>query len=191
MRGKIREMISNQLLFTLEKRGNRAVLHAHFAESFFLLSLFQDRGRKIDVNIELPASLELEVTDKGGNLYISDMDNDMVIHDEDGSCIVENISAKSVEIIDNAGPVLLTDVVSDIDISDKSGDVELSLCSGEIRIIDTTGDLLLEMCKGALYIEDSTGKISVEDHKGDVSIKARGRGDVSLQNVQGQVIQNY
>lgn len=189
--GKIREMISNQLIFTLEKRGNRAVLHTHFTKSFFLLSMFLDRGRKIDVNIELPPSLKLSVTDNGGNLYIADMKNDIVVHDEDGVCIVENVSAKSVEITDNAGQLVLSNVLSDIDILDKSGDIELSLCSGKTQITDTTGDLMLEMCKGPLSIDDSTGKITVEDHNGDVTIVARGRGDVSLQNVTGKIIQNY
>jgi DUF4097 and DUF4098 domain-containing protein YvlB len=188
---KIREMIGNQLVFTLEKRGNRAVLNARFAKSFFLVSMFLDRGRKIDIDIEVPDSLELAVADDGGNLYIAEMKNDIVINDEDGSCILENITAKSVKIIDNAGPVIVTNAAADIDIIDKSGDIELSRCGGEMRITDTTGDLLLEMCKGALYIDDSTGKITVEEHTGDITIKARSRGDVSLRNVNGQIIQNY
>lgn len=189
--GKIRETLEKQLVFTLVKRGNRAVLESHFQSSFFILSLFLDRGRSIDLNIEVPSSLELSVTDNGGNLYISDMKNDIVIHDGDGSCVIENIRAKSVEIIDTSGPVMVTNVSGNIEINDKSEDIEISSCSGDIEIIDTTGAVLIDMCRGNLTIDDSTGAVSVEDHTGDVTLHARGRGDVSLQNVTGRVIQNY
>lgn len=188
---EIREIIEQQLKFTLEKRANRAVLDAHFAKSFFLLSLFLDKGRSISLNIEVPSSLELNIHDGGGNLYISDMKNDLIVVDEDGTCVLENISADSIKVSDAAGVLILTNVRGKIELEDKSEDIELSGCEGEIRITDTTDSILVEQCKGPLYIDDSVGQIVVEDHAGAVTIHARGRGDVTLRNVNGEIIQNY
>jgi len=188
---KIRDTLNKELVFTVEKRGNRAVLESHFKKSFFLISMFQDQGRSIHMNIEVPDRIKLEIQDNGGNLYISDMKSDITLVDEDGNCVIENVQAGTVEIKDNAGTVTLIDITANIEIDDKSDDIELSGCSGRIQITDTTDALYMDMCSGPLFINDSAGEITIENHTGDVTIEARGRGNITLQNIKGQIIQNF
>jgi DUF4097 and DUF4098 domain-containing protein YvlB len=186
----IRKALKNQMAFTLQERGNTAVLTAEFRKTFFLLDLFLGETRNIDLNISVPSDIEIKVRDGDGDMYISGMKSDLSITDDGGKIDIQNVKG-NVEILDNAGHLFLTKVSGKIQIDDKSEDIELKNCSGPIQIVDTTGAVSLYHCSGALTIEDSGGEIYIEEHDGDVRLKVRGRGGITLKNIRGDLIQNY
>ena len=188
--GTVRQALEKQMDFTLQERGNTAVLTAEFRKTFFLLDLFLGETRNIGLNISVPSDIEIKVRDGDGDMYISDMKSDLSITDDGGKIDIQNVKG-NVEILDNAGHIFLTKVSGKIQIDDKSEDIELKNCSGPIQIVDTTGAVSLYHCSGALTIEDSGGEIYIEEHDGDVRLKVRGRGGITLKNIRGDLIQNY
>ena len=188
--GTVQQALEKQMDFTLQERGNTAVLTAEFRKTFFLLDLFLGETRNIDLNISVPSDIEIKVRDGDGDMYISDMKSDLSITDDGGKIDIQNVKG-NVEILDNAGHIFLSKVSGKIQIDDKSEDIELKNCSGPIQIVDTTGAVSLYHCSGALTIEDSGGEIYIEEHDGDVRLKVRGRGGITLKNIRGDLIQNY
>lgn len=188
---EIAETLADRLLFTLEKRGNRAVLELGFRKRFFLLELFQPSGGTVHADITVPAGMKLDIQNDGGDLYLAGMKGDLEIIDGEGECIIEQVTAGSITLEDAAGPISMSGIQGNIEISDKSEAIELSGCSGQIEINDTTDEILVDGCSGELIIIDTGGQISVANHSGDVTIQARGRGDVTLENISGQIIQNF
>ncbi len=187
---RIRETLENQLVLTLEKRSNTAVFNGYFKNAVFPLSLFLKQYRKVHINIDVPAHLEAAVTDEDGNLYISGMRNDVSVQDDAGKIVLENIAGR-LSIEDLAGDIILDAVKGSVEIDDKGGEVELKNSSGSIYIVDTTDGIRLSSCSGPVRIRDAGGKIIIENHTGEIQIRARGRGDVTLKNIDGDVIQNY
>jgi len=188
--GTVRQALEKQMDFTLQERGNTAVLTAEFRKTFFLLDLFLGETRNIGLNISVPSDIEIKVRDGDGDMYISDMKSDLSITDDGGKIDIQNVKG-NVEILDNAGHIFLTKVSGKIQIDDKSEDIELKNCSGPIQIVDTTGAVSLYHCSKALTIEDSGGEVYIEEHDGDVRLKVRGRGGITLKNIRGDLIQNY
>ena len=188
--GTVRQALEKQMDFTLQERGNTAVLTAEFRKTFFLLDLFLGETRNIGLNISVPSDIEIKVRDGDGDMYISDMKSVLSITDDGGKIDIQNVKG-NVEILDNAGHIFLTKVSGKIQIDDKSEDIELKNCSGPIQIVDTTGAVSLYHCSKALTIEDSGGEVYIEEHDGDVRLKVRGRGGITLKNIRGDLIQNY
>lgn len=188
--GTVRQVLEKQMDFSLEGRGNTAVLTARFRKLFFLLDLFQGQTRKLNLDVRVPSTIEVVIIDGDGDLYISDIRNDVTVTDNGGKIDIQNVRG-DIEVSDHAGSMVLTDTAGKIQIEDKSEDIELEKCSGPVQIVDTTGAIRVFRCTGSLSIEDSGGEIYIEEHEGDVRLKARGRGDIVLKGIRGDLIQNY
>jgi hypothetical protein len=122
----------------------------------------------IDITINIPKVIELEVNDGSGSMSISGMD-------------------RNVNIVDGSGGIELTNVNGDISISDGSGEIRVRNARGDIDINDGSGSIDLRYIGGNTRIRDGSGSISVADLNGDLIIPEDGSGNIRVENATRDV----
>ena len=130
---------------------------------------FPDRLRgpaRLDLEIELPATLPVYV--------------------DDGSGPVEISGVAELEIEDGSGPLVVSDVAGRVRIDDGSGEVEVSRVGGEVRIEDGSGPIRVLGVGGDVVIEDDgSGEIEIRGVDGNVIVEEDGSGSISVRDVRG------
>jgi len=151
-------------------------------------SLMGQRYAYIDLDIEVPDSLALEVKDSSGDVEISGV-GAVSVKDSSGDVTIED-SAGPVEVEDSSGDIEFADIKGDVTIeSDSSGDITghdiggtvlvVSDSSGEIRFRDVSENFIVE--------RDSSGDISAHRVGGDFEVMRDGSGDINATDVEGEV----
>lgn len=121
----------------------------------------------IDLNIELPDHIPLDVRDSSGDIEI-----------QGTASVVVRDSSGDIEIEDVRGDVVLNDSSGDIDLMDIAGNVQVRQdSSGDIRGRDILGSVLVE--------QDSSGDIRFHDVRDDFIVERDSSGDIAAQNVGG------
>ncbi|MGI9076698.1 MAG: DUF4097 family beta strand repeat-containing protein [Gemmatimonadaceae bacterium] len=150
-------------------------------------SLGDDNYRGLDLVIEVPNSLPIEIEDGSGEIEIRGVAS---LEVSDGS--------GELEIVDVGGPVRVTDGSGELSIRGVKGNVTLRDGSGEIRVRDVTGDVVVDRegsgeisatnVSGAVRVEtDGSGSIRVADVGGDFVVEHDGSGGIEYAKVKGEV----
>ena len=148
---------------------------------------FGETLRGLDLIIEVPSALLVEVEDGSGEAEISGV-AELEIADGSGELVIEDIG----------GPVRVTDGSGELQIRGIRGDLWIRDGSGEIRVRDVTGSLVVdedgsgeinaEGIRGSVrVVDDGSGSIHVGDVGGDFVVEHDGSGGISFDNVKGSV----
>jgi len=123
----------------------------------------------LDLVIETPATLALDVDDTSGDMTI------------------ESVSAK-VRIEDNSGNIRVRDT-GDIWISDSSGGIDIRGVKGSVDIDeDSSGEIEVYDVTGSVHVgRDSSGSIDVSRVGGDFVVERDGSGSIHYDGVKGKV----
>jgi len=123
----------------------------------------------LDLVIETPATLALDVDDTSGDMTI------------------ESVSAK-VRIEDNSGNIRVRDT-GDIWISDSSGGIDIRGVKGSVDIDeDSSGEIAVYDVTGSVHVgRDSSGSIDVSRVGGDFVVERDGSGSIHYDGVKGKV----
>ncbi|MBC7790231.1 MAG: DUF4097 family beta strand repeat protein [Anaerolineae bacterium] len=146
-----------------------------------------DNYRGLDLVIEVPNTLPIEIEDGSGEIEIRGV----------GSLEVTDGSGE-LEITDVGGPVRVTDGSGELSIRGVKGNVTLRDGSGEIRVNDVTGDVVVDRdgsgeisatnVSGSVRVEnDGSGSIRVADVGGDFIVEDDGSGGIRYDSVKGDV----
>jgi DUF4097 and DUF4098 domain-containing protein YvlB len=142
----------------------------------------------MDLKIEVPYDLELEVNDSSGDMYLKNI-----------AAVQVKDSSGDIEVEDARGPVSLSDSSGDIEIdkvegdltieSDSSGDIEATEIYGSVLVMrDSSGDIEVSNVSDNFVVErDSSGDISARDVGGDFRVLKDGSGGISSRGVEGEV----
>ncbi|HUQ82890.1 MAG TPA: hypothetical protein VM076_17190 [Gemmatimonadaceae bacterium] len=124
----------------------------------------------LDLVIETPASLPLDIQDTSGDLT------------------VESVAAK-VEIDDNSGNIRVRDAGGDLRISDSSGGIDIRGVKGSVDIVeDSSGEIEVYDVTGSVRVgRDSSGSIDVSRVGGDFTVERDGSGGIEYDGVKGKV----
>lgn len=123
----------------------------------------------IDLVVEVPDSLALDVEDGSGGLEIRNV-GALDVTDGSGEMMIEHVRG-SLTIRDGSGPVRVDDVRGAVDVpSDGSGSLEISHVAGSVHVGS----------KGS-------GPVDVDDVAGSLTVANKGSGGVSYRNVKGAV----
>ena len=164
---KLDEIIADDLVFTLEKHGDKAILKGYFEESKWVWS----DSPSVRLEVSIPSRLGLKVDDSSGSIVVSDVSGD-------------------IEIDDSSGSIQMSDVGGSIEITDSSGSIKVSGVGENISIEDGSGSIKVRDVGGSVTIDDGSGSISVKNVEQDLIILSDGSGSVSYANIQGQVEEN-
>jgi hypothetical protein len=123
----------------------------------------------LDLVIETPAKLPLDIDDTSGDMT------------------VESVSAK-VRIEDNSGNIRVRDT-GDVWISDSSGGIDIRGVKGSVDIDeDSSGEIEVYDVTGSVHVgRDSSGSIDVSTVGGDFVVERDGSGSIDYDGVKGKV----
>ena len=126
-------------------------------------------SQSLDMVVEVPASLEADVTDGSGD---AEVDGVSALRVTDGS--------GNLRVVNVRGPVRVTDGSGELEMRGVAGDVWLTDGSGNVSVHDLTGSLVVAV--------DGSGELSADGVHGDVLVQQDGSGDIDVANVGGRLI---
>ncbi len=159
-----REAIEEDLDLRLERDSDIAKLTAFFDSG----NWGWGQSRAIDLVVELPDRMHLQVDDGSGPIEISALRGDIFVDDGSGS----------IELRDSGGAIR---------IEDGSGGIAVYRAGGDVTIDDGSGYIEVRGAAGSVIIDDGSGGIDVEDVERDLIIVDDGSGSVDYSNIGGTV----
>lgn len=123
----------------------------------------------LDLNVEVPAAVALDVDDTSGDMTIEGVSARVRIDDNSGNIRVRDVG--DIRISDSSGGIEVRGVKGSVDIDDDS--------SGEIEVYDVTGSVRVG--------RDSSGSIDVSRVGGDFIVERDGSGSIDYGDVKGKV----
>jgi len=122
----------------------------------------------LDLEVELPASLPITITDTSGDM------------------VLERV--RVVSITDSSGDIRANDLPGEVEINDSSGDLEVTGAKGTVSITDSSGDIRVSDAHSVLVRTDSSGDMRFEHIAGDVRIEQDSSGDISVTDIGGNFV---
>ena len=161
---KAKKIIESDLVLTLERDGDTAVLNSYFESSAW----GWDDSPSIRLVVEVSDRIALEIEDGSGSIRIWDVSG-------------------NIEIEDGSGSLQMSNVGGDIQIEDGSGSVFVEGVGGDISIDDGSGSITVKDVRGSVIIDDGSGGINVTDVDADLIIEEDGRGSLNFARINGRV----
>ena len=125
-----------------------------------------DYRMSLDLVVEVPESLGLDVTDSSGDLEIR--------------------GVGGLRLKDSSGEARITDVRGSLDVEDSSGNLEVQGVRGDVHLRDSSGDVDVRDVTGSVMVEnDSSGNLDLSDVGGDVDVANDSSGDIVVSRVRG------
>ena len=178
--------IKDKLVLKLSESGSKGKLLVKFESNGFN---FSNLNRQVDLDIQMPSNLFLDVEDGSGFITINNMKKGVVIDDGSGSIELTDSNGK-ISIKDGSGSVMVKQVEGDISIDDGSGSIDVSVVKGNIDIEDGSGSIEISDITGSVRIDDGSGSIDVSRVSNDFTLIDDGSGSVHLSGIDGD-IQGY
>ncbi|MGI2133635.1 hypothetical protein ACRN93_20200 [Shewanella baltica] len=169
----------SKVILTLEKKANKAKLKADFEQSGF-----NNYSPYIDLKLQVPANLALDIDDGSGAILISKMTADINVKDGSGELIING--GNNVSIDDGSGDIEVSQINGSLTIDDGSGAIKVTDVRGNIAIDDGSGNIEVANVQSPVTITDGSGDINVFNTKG-LTILAAGSGDVKFNKIDGPV----
>ncbi|MGI2098145.1 DUF4097 family beta strand repeat-containing protein [Shewanella glacialipiscicola] len=168
------------VILTLEKKANKAKLKANFEQSGF-----NHDSPYIDLKLQVPANLALDIDDGSGAILISKMTADINVKDGSGKLTINGGNHVSIE--DGSGDIEVSQINGNLTIDDGSGDIEVRQHNGNLTIKDGSGAIKVTDVSGNITIDDGSGDIEVANVQSAVTI-TDGSGDINVFNTKGLTI---
>lgn len=131
------------------------------------VKLFGTNYAYIDLEVRMPQTLALELSDSSGNIRITD--------------------AGAIELTDSSGDIVIRDPRGDLRIRDTSGDIEIDEAQGNVVVTsDSSGDIGIEGARLDVTVEsDSSGDIGIGKVSGSVRVGRDSSGDIRMRSIGG------
>ena len=143
---------------TARREGEDVLIETHFPDGMGQM--------KLDLEIELPDGVALDVEDSSGSLEI------------------RNVA--SVELKDGSGKIVIEGLSGDLRLHDSSGGIDVTGIEGDVWVRDSSGGIDIQKVKGSVIVDlDSSGGIDVSDVEGNVLVRQDSSGGISVRHVKG------
>lgn len=160
---KARKIIESDLVLSLARDGERAVLEARFDQGRW----FSGNSGTIQLEVKVPDTLALDIEDGSGSISVLNVRGDIALEDGSGSIDLRQVGGR-------------------VTIDDGSGSISAEQVGGDITITDGSGSLKVAEVEGSVIIDDGSGSISVSGVTGDLEILEAGSGSLDISDVQGR-----
>jgi DUF4097 and DUF4098 domain-containing protein YvlB len=170
------------------REGDLAKIEVELPDTGNSWSLFGDNYAYIDLELNVPENMKLDVVDSSGSIVMENV-GELSLTDSSGSIKLEGVNGP-LRLKDSSGSIRMNDVDGDVTIiADSSGsmagdNIEGSVLvkrdsSGSIKFTDVSGDFTVE--------RDSSGSITAERIGGDFTVLKDGSGGIRTSEVAGEV----
>jgi hypothetical protein len=145
-----------------------------------------NRYASLDLDVTVPKSAQLSITDTGGDIELSDV-GATEIKDDSGDMLLKNING-TLDVIDESGELRVISVSGNFTVKDGSGGIDIEDVRGDLKIlIDGSDDIAIAKVTGNVdIVEDSSGDINVREITGNVVVGKDGSGDITVSEVTGK-----
>ncbi len=149
----------DRIELTATRSGSAILIEAHTA----------DTVGQLDLLLEVPDTLPLEIDDTSGGVTIADV--------------------AAVDLSDNSGGIDIAGVAGDVRVRDGSGGIDISGVGGSVIIEDDgSGSIdITAVGRDVIVEDDGSGSIDVADVGGDFIVRDGGSGSVRHNGVAGRV----
>lgn len=128
-----------------------------------------NRLASLDMVLELPNTIAIEIGDGGGDLEIR--------------------AVGKLTLRDGSGDVTVEDVNGPLRIFDGSGDIHIRKVHGDVRVEDASGGLSVRDVRGSVDIDqDGEGNFEALDVTGNVHVGSKGPGSIHVDGVGGDLV---
>lgn len=169
--------------------GRRAEIIVELPDTDGGWSLTGQRYAYIDLELEVPDGIPLDIKDSSGDIEITGI-GELSLQDSSGDIEIEDTRG-SVTLNDSSGDIALRDIGGDVTIdSDSSGDIRGKQIEGAVLVRrDSSGDIRFNDVGGDFIVErDSSGDITASTVGGDFQVLKDGSGEINASNVSGEVM---
>jgi len=174
---------------TLETEGGRnASIAVSLPSSDNSWSLLGSSYVYMDLEIDVPAGMALDVRDSSGDVAIEGT-GAVTIKDSSGDIEIDNVRG-DVVLEDSSGDIDLATIAGNVTVrQDSSGDIDGRGIEGTVRIEkDSSGDIRFREVRDDFVVErDSSGDIAADTIGGDFRVLKDGSGEIRSNNVSGEV----
>jgi hypothetical protein len=181
--------ILDQIRLVAERQGDVVMIKMVVPEetsSFW--NLFRGNFyQALDLTIEVPAGLPLDVSDGSGETTIKGT-GPVTIVDGSGDLELSGIGGK-VNITDGSGNIIIRGVDGDVYVDDGSGNIDANNVTGNFTIGDDgSGTVDIMGVGGTMRInQKGSGPVNVSRVGGDFVVDSKGSGSISYDTVKGAV----
>jgi hypothetical protein len=172
---------------TLESRRESDTVYLTVAMAEGMKDMFSfNRYTTLDLDVTVPKSAQLNVTDSSGDVEFSDVGPSVIV-DESGDLLLKNING-DLDVNDDSGEIRVISVTGTLRVRDSSGNVDIEDARSDVKVfIDSSGDIAITKVGGSVEIEDdSSGDITVREVAKDVIINKDTSGDIIVSEVGGK-----
>jgi DUF4097 and DUF4098 domain-containing protein YvlB len=188
--------------------GNRLRIKASVGRSarerMFAGGLFglheQERG-KINLEIQVPETSNLEVFTASGDQTIRGIDGTVRTQSASGRQDLNNLRGRlhaasasggvavsdcdvNVNVEVSSGGITIKNLTGDGSLQSTSGDITVRRARGDLSLRASSGDLLVDELNGSLTTRSTSGRVITHNHRGSVEAHT-GSGDVELEAPAG------
>lgn len=168
---------------TIDRDGGRATLEARYPDR--RLGGWGNSYARIDLVIRVPSSMSLDVNDRSGSAWISDVGR-LVVRDGSGSLDIRG--ARDVVVEDGSGSLTIEDVTGNLDVSDGSGGLEISSVTGDVVVDDGSGGIEIDTVGGTVRVREmGSGQLRVDGVGGDLIVEDGRYERIQHRNVDGEL----
>lgn len=161
---KARQILSDDLVFSLDRDGRNADLKAYFENSGRLFG----NSPSVSLEVQVPEGMSLDIEDGSGPVEVRNVRGD-------------------IKLDDGSGSIQMTDVGGQLRVTDGSGSIVIKGAGGDIEIVDGSGSITVANVQGSVTIEDGSGSIDVSEVSGDLLIVEDGSGSIDYSGIAGRV----
>lgn len=172
--------VLDDIKLVAEVRGGEVFIEAKLPE---VGSWSSDARALLDLEIELPQSLMLDVEDGSGSIEIRSAAA-LRLKDGSGSVDIEAI-AGDVFVQDGSGSITIDGAGGDVEIQDGSGSITVTDVAGSVGVRDGSGGLSVSDVGRNVEVEDGAGGMEISRVVGDVTVTRDGSGSISVDHVGG------
>ncbi len=179
------QRLLSEIRLIAERRGEVVYIKADIEEHNN--SWGDNYYRGLDLTIDVPSNIEMEIEDGSGDIEISGTAG-LRLTDGSGSIELSNIGGP-VKIEDGSGEIQMRNIRGNVEVNDGSGEIVVRGVTGNF-IVDDDGSGSIEGydVSGSFTVRnDGSGGIKADGVGGDLSVRSKGSGSVNYYNVKGTV----
>jgi hypothetical protein len=176
----------DEIRLTAERRGDQAYVIVELPEIHGNWG-GDDEFVALDLIVEVPNTLALDVEDRSGELEIRGV-GALDLVDASGEATIENVGGR-LRVRDNSGDLRIRDVRGDVELEDGSGGIYLRTIRGSVTVDrDGSGEFEAEDVAGSVRIASKgSGSVDVVRVGGDFIVDRKGSGSITHRDVRGRV----
>ena len=150
-------------------------------------------GIKSRINISIPPTVKVQVTNRFGNVFVSNCESTVKLDNQNGNITVANVSGDceiennygSVEVV-NATTCRVSNRFGNTNISDVVGSLHAKNAFGQLQVNRIVGTATLENNRGNIIASDIDGKTTATTTSASLTV-TRLSGDAHLINTRGKI----